>query len=218
MVSWIVYALGFGHKHHQSQRVKASKITRPNKNWFKKYTAFKSLIILILTNHGSVNKLLYWKVTILLEVDPFFNSIGRKGNPVLFLFWYIAFFSLWIFGHIYQPVLIEQNHSYWLRNICCFCCFDAWDKQLIQGGPFRVVTPINGLKKWVTRVITATSGVITLLVTGRGPHCMYQLVSYHVKRSPNSDQKWLRHCRLMISHTSKKGKGLGTCYMYSPEN
>ena len=50
--------------------------------------------------------------------------------------------------------------------------------------------------------------MITLLVTGRGSHCMYQLVSYHAKRSlpqrsPNSDQKWLRHCRLMISHTSR---------------
>ena len=41
-----------------------------------------------------------------------------------------------------------------------------------HGGPLAingVITQLNGHCKWVTVVITPVSGVITVLITGRGP-------------------------------------------------
>ena len=46
---------------------------------------------------------------------------------------------------------------------------------ILQGGPLlvinEVITPIKWPYKWITGVITLLIGVVTLLITGRGPPC-----------------------------------------------
>ena len=42
-------------------------------------------------------------------------------------------------------------------------------------------TPINGLFKLITGVITPRSGVITLLITGRGPLCIFRGMEVRIK-------------------------------------
>ena len=46
---------------------------------------------------------------------------------------------------------------------------------VINGGTWDIaIAPINGIINGFTWVITSISGVITLLITGRGPPCINQ--------------------------------------------
>ena len=61
-------------------------------------------------------------------------------------------------------------------------------KPCIEGGPLASNKwSYNTYKwpyKWITGVITPISGVITLLITGRGPSCMGGLVVIHGDLNP----------------------------------